>query len=630
MFRFGIPLFLATWVVVHALPQPRMLVLDADNFVKESFDFLIVGGGTSGLIVAARLAENPNIQVGVIEAGEYLPDDANINVPQGTNYLGNPKYDWMLSSTPQKGANNRSIFLARGKIVGGSSAINALVWQRGAREDYDSWSSVVGNDPSWSFNGLLPYFKKVENWSPPTLMFPGQVVTSEFKSDHGKGGPIQISYANYMTDIDVPCHTTAVELGLGFNLNPDGGNMTGFPLLARNVDPRNGQRSYTAPGYFAPDLHRNNLKLLTGAQVIKINFNSAAQGSKKKNFATGVDFLLGGKTYSVRAQKELILAAGSLKTPQLLEISGVGNPKLLNSLGIKSILNLPQVGENLQDHPLCVTDFKIRDGFETLDQLRFNSTFMNQAEAQYKSTHAGPLTYTPSIYGMAPLQKIVSSSRMRSLLAQLDKEIFNNSPNLSPLQKVQYTFQRKLLSDGKVGTVGFTVVPVGGIASPASGNASYVSVVAVSMHPFGRGSTHITNLNATASPAIDVGYLSSDFDTQLLVEGLKFNRKWTETAPFSRVVEGPHTPPSNVTSDEDVTEYLRNNLLPHNHPLGTTAMAPQKLGGVVDSRLKIYGLENVRIVDAGVIPMMVTSTIAPTVCAIAEKAADIIKKDWHI
>ncbi|KAJ7605453.1 alcohol oxidase [Mycena polygramma] len=617
-------IFIASSGLASASIQPRILETSPSAFSRDSFDFVVVGGGTSGLVVASRLAENPDIRVGVIEAGKYRPHDPNIDVPQGSGYLGNPDYDWLMRSVPQRGANNRSIPLARGKLVGGSSGINAMVWQRGAREDYDAWSQTIGNDKSWSFDGLLPYFKKTENWTPPTLLFPHQIVTPALEGAHGHGGAIQITYANYFTDVDIPCVTAANQLGLGLNENPDGGNSTGFPLVARSVSPTTGARSYAAPGYFTPNLLKSNLVLLTEAQVTKVNFDKDSGNIK----ASGVEFLVGDEIYFVEARKEVILAAGSLKTPQLLELSGVGNAKLLSSLGMSSILDLPQVGENLQDHPVCITEFGVREGFTTLDQLRFNATFATEAQEQYNTSHTGPLTYTPSIYGVVPLQDIVNASRARSILGELDNQI--SSMHLTPLQKVQYKFQQNLVAEGKVGTVGFTVVPVGGIAAPPQPNSSYVSIVAVAMHPFSRGSVHISSRNATQTPAIDVGYLNFDFDADLMVEGLKFNRKWSETAPFSALVQDPIVPAANISSDEDVKSFLRSTVLSHNHALGSTVMAPKALGGVVDSNLKVYGIRNVRVVDAGIIPMMVTGTISSTVYAVAEKAADIIKAEWKL
>ncbi|KAJ6516557.1 hypothetical protein C8R47DRAFT_961254, partial [Mycena vitilis] len=582
-------------------------------FAYDSFDFIVVGGGTSGLVVASRLAENPAIRVGIIEAGKYRPHDPKIDVPQGSGYLGNPDYDWLMSSVPQRGAVQFHLPENSGKLVGGSSSINAMVWQRGAREDYDAWSQTIGNDKSWS--GLLPYFKKTENWTPPTLRLPNNHISprgspwARWRSDPGSSGQtaISISYANYLTDVDIPCVTAANQLGLALNDNPDGGNSTGFPLVARSVSPTTGARSYAAPGYFTPDLEKSNLVLLTEAQVTRVNF---VKGSGKTR-ASGVDFLVGDKICSVAAKEVILAAAGSLKTPQLLELSGVGNAKLLSSLGISSVLDLPQVGENLQVSVFSVglDSFGINPDARITLFVLLNSEFARGLRTWVRN-HFDEISILVDY--PVPLQDIVNASRAHSLLAGLDNQI--SSMHLTPLQKAQYKFQKNLVAEGKVGTVGFTVVPVGGIAAPPQPKWSYVSIVAVAMHPFSRGSVYINSRNATQMPAIDVGYLNFDFVIIIRVEGLKFNHKWSETAPFSVLVQNPIVPAANISSDDDVKRQVRRPsfgcvlLIGHHHGVG-----------IVNSDLKVYGIENVRVVDAGIIPMMVTGTISSTVYAVAEK-----------
>ncbi|EEB95720.1 hypothetical protein MPER_05267 [Moniliophthora perniciosa FA553] len=205
------------------------------------------------------------------------------------------------------------------------------------------------------------------------------------------------------------------NIGLPLNYNPDDGNSTGFPLLARNVDPLKGIRSYTGPQYFAPHSQDPNLVFLTGAQVTKINFEISTDGSI---VASGVDFSFNGVNYTVNATREVILAAGAIKSPQLLELSGVGDAELLTSLGITPVLDLPQVGENLQDHPLVITEYRLRDGVVTLDELRNNVTYANEALAQYEESRTGPYTFTPLIYGVVPLRSITNDSYMESLRCQ--------------------------------------------------------------------------------------------------------------------------------------------------------------------------------------------------------------------
>ncbi|KAJ7476593.1 alcohol oxidase [Mycena latifolia] len=612
---------------------------NAQSFAETAFDFVVVGGGTAGITVASRLAENPNIRVGVIEAGMYRPNDTTIDVPNSQGYIGNPDYDWGFTSTLQEGLNNRPI----GKLVGGSSGINGLAWRRAAADDYDAWSDVI-DDASWSFDSLLPYFKKSENWTPPTILYPGQADTSALKESQGTGGPIQVSYNNYVTDLDVPLVSSAVNCGWNFNESPNGGNSSGISPLARDVSPTLGVRFYAAPGYFAPVEQDSNLIVLTGAQATKINFATI----KGQIIASSVDFVVAGQKLVACSSTPvyiltMLVLPGALKTPQLLEVSGVGNSTLLTSLGIPTILDIPQIGENLQDHPLIANDFNVRSGFQTLgtsvfyrlgrrthcdvDQLRFNST---------ATSRTGPMTYTFSFFAAVPLQSVVNASQASSLLAKLDSEIA--ATTLTPLQKVQYTHQRAAFADGKIGTVGYSLVASGGLASTPGANSSYLTLVAAAMQPFSRGSVHINSQNATLAPTIDVGYLKFDFDADVVTAGLKFTEKWTSTAPLSEMISGPNVPSaSQYESDVELKEYVRSSLIAFNHLAGTTAMAPKAIGGesitsnaclaihinnvsgVVDSNLMVYGLQNVRVVDAGIFPMLITAPLQPTVYAIAEK-----------
>ncbi|KAJ7458966.1 alcohol oxidase [Mycena latifolia] len=626
--------YLAAYGLTSATVLPRMLDSNAQAFAATSFDFVIVGGGTAGITVASRLAENPNIKVGVIEAGMYRPNDTTIDVPNSQGYIGNPAYDWGFTSTLQEGLNKRSMYLARGKLVGGSSGINGLAWRRAAADDYDAWSAVI-DDESWTFDSLLPYFKKSENWTAPTILYPGQTVTPAFTGSQGTGGPIEVSYNNYVTDLDIPLVSSAVNCGWDFNDSPNGGNSSGISPLARDVSPTLGVRFYAAPGYFAPAEQDSNLIVLTGAQATKINFAT----TNGQIIASSVDFVVAGQKYTVQASKEVILSAGqslflppnirALKTPQLLEVSGVGNATLLSSLGIPSILDIPQIGENLQDHPLIANDFNVRPGFKTLDQLRFNSTFATEAANEYATSHTGPLTYTFSFFAAVPLQSVVNASQATSLLSQLDSEIA--ATTLTPLQKVQYAHQRAAFADGKIGTVGYSLVASGGLASTPGANSSYLTLVAAAMQPFSRGSVHINSQNATLAPTIDVGYLKFDFDADVVTAGLKFTEKWTSTAPLSEMISGPNVPSAaQYQNDADLKEYVRDSLIAFNHLAGTTAMAPKEIGGVVDSHLMVYGLQNVRVVDAGIFPMLITAPLQPTVYAIAEKAADMIKAAWNL
>ncbi|KAJ7493606.1 alcohol oxidase [Mycena latifolia] len=601
----------------------------AERFSQQEFDFIVVGGGTAGLVAAARLSEDPDVVVGIIEAGQYRPDDPVINIPNSwaapsvtSGFFGNPTYDWGFVSVPQPGLNGKPVPYPRGRVVGGSSAINAMIWQRGSKEEYDLWSTSFGNGDDWTFSGLLPYFKKVETWSPPPASpatFP--VNFSDIEDAHGSSGPIQISYNNFLTDVEEPSVQAANLLGVPLNSNPDLGNPVGFSPLARNVDPATGQRMYAANSYYTPNAQRRNLVLLTGAQATKIVFDV-------NNTATGVQYIVDGTTYTTHVKKELILAAGSLKTPQLLELSGVGSKDLLNQLEIPCVLDLPSVGENLLDHPIMVSDYVLKVPTITLDTLRNNATFRLQQQAIYNASGQGALSFTPAALAPISLQTLFGEDATTAMIDLLKTSLHGMTQ--SALQTVQYDAQLKMLQTGKNPFLELVVVPTGGVAASPAPGVSYTTIAVMQLHPFGRGSVHINSTDPLASPVIDPRFLEVPFDAEILIKAAQWAREWMGTAPMAAVVEAFDQPSGSVNSPAAWDSFVRSHTQSTNHPMGTTAMAPRSMGGVVDPQLKVYGLANVRIIDAGIFPFTISVPIQPTVYAIAEKAADMIKTTWSL
>ncbi|KAJ7716163.1 alcohol oxidase [Mycena olivaceomarginata] len=602
-------------------------------FAQQKFDFIIVGGGTSGLVAAARLSENPNIVVGVIEAGQYRPNDPVIEIPQSyaassvnTSLLGNPTYDWGFVSTAQPGLNGNPVAYPRGKIVGGSSAINNLIWQRGAKEEYELWSSSFGNGHDWTLEALLPYFKKVETWSPPPAS-PAVVPvnsSSNLKDSHGASGPIHISYNTFLTQVDQPAAQAAHQLGVPFNSNPDLGDPIGFSPLARNVDPTKGIRMYAANSYYAPNAQRRNLVLLTEAQVTKIVFEKS-QGNQ---VAKRVEYMVDGKAYTAQVTKEVILAAGSLKTPQVLELSGVGDKKLLERLNIHCLVDLQGVGENMQDHPVTVSDYVLKPTTISLDNLRNSAPFRSQQQILYNTSGQGALSYTTAAMSPVEVQTLFGQEATQTMIDSLKKSL--KFVSQSPLQKVQYDAQLKMLESGRIPFLELVVFATGGVASTPAPNTSYITIAIMEVHPFGRGSVHINTTNALASPVIDPQYLAIPFDADILIRSAQWARKWMLSGPISELVGALNQPSTSVKSPADWDSFVRSHTQSTNHPIGTTAMAARSLGGVVDPNLKVYGLQNVRIIDAGIFPLTIGVPIQPTVYAIAEKASDMIKAAWGL
>jgi len=345
--------------------------------------------------------------------------------------------------------------------------------------------------------------------------------------------------------------------------------------------------------------------------------------------ATGVNFTSGGEQFFIKAHKEVILSAGYLKTPQLLELSGIGNKTLLSQLNITTLIDLPQVGENLQDHLLIGSDFILKEPAPlTWDALRFNATLAQQQALQYATNHTGLLASTNSAFSFHPLQAFAPRSKVKALVTEAAAHSAHTKH--TPLQRAQYEIQSKWLLEGQVGQIELALVPGGGAIVtnvPIIANASYVSIVAALAHPFSRGSVHIDTTDGIASPVIDPNYLSHPFDLQALVLATQLVRKISETAPLAALIDRPSTPPANVTSDADFTSYLKAFVDTVYHPAGTAALAPRDLGGVVNNQLIVYGTLNLRVVDASIIPLHIAAHPQSTVYAIAEMAADIIKSN---
>ncbi|QRW13145.1 GMC oxidoreductase [Ceratobasidium sp. AG-Ba] len=610
-------LLLASFAGANVLPRS---LVNAAEFASQTFDYLIIGGGTAGLVVAARLSEDPKVTVGVIEAGRYIQNDPFVDTPRlSGNLQGNPKYDWMFETIPQPNLNNRVLPIPRGKGLGGSSMINLMVFDRASKAEYDGWGKL-GNT-GWTWDGLLPYMKKAEsftgidpfraNSSNPNGIYPSQ----------GRNGPIAASYNDWYSDIIIPCNKAIANLGIPMNYDPDSGNAYGHFNSATAVNRTTGKRSYAASTYFAYNAGRTNLVVLTDAQVTKINFaNASAGGSKLK--ATGVSFVSNSTSYSAHARKEVILAAGAIQSPQILELSGIGNATLLQSLGIRPLINLPGVGENLQDHPGISVSYELKPGTTTFDILRNNATFAAEAQAQYNTTHDGIYAATNTILSFVDLETINNKTNLAAMRKQLEQEIKVGNP--SKLQTEQYAIQKSWL-DQKLGHVELIFSPSYITAGVPKANTSYLGMYMIVQHPFSRGSVHIKSSDPSARPTYDPNYFSKTIDQDTLVEALKFSLKVSQTEPLASLIVGRQDPAPDLITDTQLLDYVKAYARTVHHPIGTVVLAPEKLGGVVGSNLKVYGTANLRVVDASLIPLHMGTHLSRTVYGIAEKAAVIIK-----
>ncbi|PIL34201.1 hypothetical protein GSI_03912 [Ganoderma sinense ZZ0214-1] len=652
-----------------------------EQFVSTTFDYVVVGGGTAGLVVAARLTEDPNVTVGVIEAGEWEPDLPNINIPGELSFdlglaytaqhtppkkrltarhhvglsgsiIANPKYDWSFLTVPQKGANGRQIYHPRGKVVGGSSAMNILIYDRASAREYDA-IEALGN-PGWNWNEFLKYFKKAETTLPPDP----DVAAKHHLRDldprfHGDSGPLVKSYAAHYSigTLHDPLLETFKNLDVPINYDANDGNKLGFTSTFTTVDSRTATRTGSGKSYLEPNAERKNLVVLTGATVSRVTFLKGSSPLK----ATGVEFLRGEKTYHVAVAKEVLLAAGTFQTPQILELSGIGNKDILSKHAIETLIDNPlfqrcdgalvvvwKCSANIsQDH--CWT-YAIReidprhetfDGAQQPERVALAQELLCVLSAQEflpflsvicSLSKKGPLSSAPSvIFAFLNAKTFVSNGQVDQWKQEVQITASAVPKGLKKrFEKQIEWFANESSVEGELMLfAGF--LPYAGI-KPPSETAHYMTIVSTVMHPLSRGSVHIASADPTAPPAIDPNYLAHPQDLEMSLSLMKLALKVFETKPLANDVRELVAPsPKQAATDEGLIEHIKNSCSCVFHPVGTASMLPREDGGVVDPQLRVYGTANLRVVDASILPMQLSAHTQGTVYALAEKAADIIK-----
>ncbi|KAJ6597795.1 alcohol oxidase [Mycena vulgaris] len=588
----------------HPSSRPAM------NAPSDVFDYIVVGGGTSGLVVAARLVEDPSISVCVVEAGGDVSGELDIIVPGfGFKNFGKPDIDWGFKTTPQTNAGGRSLYVPRGKALGGTSMTNLMVLGRGHAAEYDAFETL--GSPGWNWQGLVEYFRKSETFAPtPTQLSDLRV---EFNPQtHGTAGPIQRSLPKWISDIHAPFVAAMTSLGISHNSDSFSGNNTGLWTVNQSVDLQ-ARRSSSASGYYAPIKSKPNLVVITAAHATRILFDHSTEASGLPT-ATGVEFQKDGQLHTVSASKEVILCAGAFQTPQLLELSGIGDKEVLGAHGIPVLVDLPGVGSNLQDHFWCPYVAETDPKYESTEVLADPARAAKEWKL-YEESQRGMLAGTTSTkYAFLTRQDFVKDWD--------HTRVIEASPS-SP----QWRMQRDWLNGDIIPFLEMGIFPgflpvVGHIPEPGK---SYCSFFLALTHAFARGTVHVASLNPLAAPAIDPCVLDNELDIGILVEAIKFSRRLATTDGLRTAITREVLPGASVQSDSELAAYVRETVSTVFHPIGTAAMLPRDDGGVVDSALKVYGTANLRVIDASIIPIHLSAHIQATVYAIAEKGADIIK-----
>jgi choline dehydrogenase len=630
----------------------------SDHHNKE-YDFVIIGGGTAGLVLAARLSEDPAVSVAVIEAGKNLVEDENILRPSLIHTLyGKPEYDWCFQTEPQVSRafeqiciacwtdqshkdelDGRSVSMPRGKVLGGSSAINFFMVTYASRVDLDNWEKL-GN-PGWNFKSLAPYYRKFEKFSQHSAKAHDALHTSDIQpSLHGTEGPIHTTIPESHWPIAEAWPPTFNNLGLRLRADSKSGTSAGGFSSIAFIDPKTATRSYSATAYYAPNATRPNLTLISDALVTKVSLS----GTESNVIATGVSFKIGGKDVTVSLTKEVILSAGAFGSPHILELSGIGSAALLKAHGIQVVIENDNVGENLQDHALVPYSAEVADGELTMESLG-DPEVIGKAFQEYAQHRTGHLA-TPSINSAAfiPYTAVLSPTEKSHAAQEIDA-ILENTParNLRSGLSKQYQLIREgllaeeetsmqllLLKAGMPERQYSTTLP-GNQESSRPGN--YITILSCLQHPFSRGDVHIRSSDPNVYPAVNPRYLSHPLDLKIFSKHMFQVPKIFTTEPLASRLKGHGKvlqPGYPVLTDDNVEAFVRDNCATEHHPIATCSMLPRHEGGVVDSELRVYGTRNLRVVDASVIPLQGAFNTTTTVYALAERAADMIKEKWGL
>ncbi|KXX75709.1 Oxygen-dependent choline dehydrogenase [Madurella mycetomatis] len=567
---------------------------------RDTYDYIVVGGGQSGLVVANRLSEDPEATVLIVEYG-YFDNSRAVLEPRITMRQQNM---FNVTSVPQPGLGNRRQRVPSACVVGGfvsltsvsGSAVNGMMLNRGAADDYDNWEKL--NNPGWGWNDLLPYFVKSTTFEAPSPQLQADFNITWNASSYGTDGPIHVSFASYQWPSIKVQYQALTEAGAVPQLCGADGNAYGVFWYTNAIDNTTVTRSYARTGYYDPVKDRANLEILTGWRVneIELDEDKHATGIRMQPRGTpdGQDVTV------IRANKEIILTAGSLHSPQILQRSGIGPKWLLDQANISVLVDLPGVGSNLQDHPSGRVSYTYMKNIEPNPQTRRqNATFEAWVQEQWREHRTGPMAITTgNTVGLLPL-KLISPTRWRSIV-------------------VGYEAQRAVLADSMSRDDNAIV------EFPIQAHSSYSLIMTKAVS---RGTVLLNTDNVYAEPIVDYGTFINPVDVAIQVENMRWTREYHKTESMQRYFAPEEQfPGANVTSDEELTRVARMMTSSTTaHISGTCAMMPREYGGVVDAELKVHGVSGLSVADSSVQPLIPGAHLCATVYAVAEKAADLIK-----
>lgn len=598
---------------------------------SEDYDFILVGAGSAACLIASRLSQQlPNHRILVLEAGQHIRDDPRVQTPGlSASLQRKPQYDWQYTSAPEPGLNGRTVDHPRGRLVGGTSAINShsVVYPN------HEWQDRIAED-------LLPEEGRA-NWTAQAMQscyarWEDRGTGLGAKDDTESLDRLRTSFPPSLDSLQSQWSKVFEELGQPTSESGFVESSAGAVTVTNAIDSSKGERSHAGEAFLEPALKRGNVTLKTGVKVDKIAFHEAPDGDGKLH-AKGIRYTDQGEEHLITG-REIILCAGVFESPAILERSGIGSKSVLEAANVPLLYELPGVGENLQDHLNCSLSIEVEDSVPTHDNGNRDPALKQASAEEYELHRTGRLAEGGAYsFAFTPLQLLESSTETTSLTTLVSSAVSSApTPNL----RAQYAFLEKIISSPHEAT-GTTFLlrcqrnrdlqsmPPG---TPSLVPGNYLTLVSMLAHPFSRGTCHIASASSETYPAIRFNYLTHPLDTEILARHMRLMERLFQrpvikalTKPEGRRL--PRSHPFPMTDLDQAKEMIRINSATNYHPCGTCAMMKEELGGVVDAHLRVYGTSGVRVCDAAVLPVVPRGNILASVYAWAEKAAEILVRE---